>query len=253
MPTPTETRVSPTPVCDLRRLPLIEAPFPHVVHDAFVAPEIFSAARDAFPVCPPSTGPTGFSLYWEDADYQALLASSPAWRALSEVFHSQAFIDWAVDQFAPVWAAEGCRIDLSRATYVDYHESRADKERNAIAHVVHAPHELFVRLDIHQGRVGYARAVHRDHARRLISMLVYMVDQDAIEMAGGELILHPSPLQRLWKPTVTVSPKQNLMVAFPCGNRSHHSVAPITATARPRNYIQVQISSSIDAWPRSRF
>ena len=152
-----------------------------------------------------------------------------------------------------MWAADGCKIDVSRATYVDYHESRADKERNTIAQIVHQPHELFVRMDIHQGRVGYTRAVHRDHARRLISMLVYMVDQDAIEMAGGELILHPVPLQRLWKPTVTVSPKQNLMVAFPCGNRSHHSVAPITSTARPRNYIQVQISSSVDIWPRSRF
>jgi hypothetical protein len=43
------------------------------------------------------------------------------------------------------------------------------------------------------------------------------------------------------------------MDAFRCFNRSYHSVPKITAMTNPRNYIQVQISSSVDVWTRWRF
>jgi hypothetical protein len=251
----THTTIEPTlgSICDLSRRSVIDKPFPHVVNDHFVAAPHFAQLRDAFPACPASTGPTGFSLYWEDDVYQQLLAHVPAWRALSDTFQSQRFIDWAIDQFAGIWAAEGCAIDLARARYVPYHEDRTDKERATLRRVVHAPEELWVRMDIHQGRVGYKRAIHRDHARRLISMLVYICDQHAIQMVGGELVLHASPLARLFRPSTTVEPRENLMVAFPCMNRSYHSVSEITSMAQPRNYLQIQISSSVDIWPRTRF
>jgi hypothetical protein len=42
------------------------------------------------------------------------------------------------------------------------------------------------------------------------------------------------------------------MVAFPSANDSYHSVPKITAAAAPRNYVQVHLSSSVDAWPRER-
>jgi hypothetical protein len=71
-------------------------------------------------------------------------------------------------------------------------------------------------------------------------------------MTGGELVLHAPPWKRLWQPAVTVTPRENLMTAFPCSDRSYHSVRKITAASRPRNYIQVQISSSVSAWPRGR-
>jgi hypothetical protein len=70
-------------------------------------------------------------------------------------------------------------------------------------------------------------------------------------MIGGELLLHggrqESSPQDL---PARVTPRHNLMVAFPCTNRSHHSVSAITAQREPRNYIQVHISSSVDIWPR---
>jgi len=106
---------------------------------------------------------------------------------------------------------------------------------------------LWVRMDIHQGRMGYDRPVHLDHARRLMSMLIYMCDQTENEMSGGELFLHAGETHL---PPTCVTPRHNLMVAFPCSSRSHHSVSAIAAQLAPRNYVQVNISSSEDIWPR---
>ncbi len=144
------------------------------------------------------------------------------------------------------------RIDLDHARYVPYREDRVDKERATLRKVEHEPHELWVRMDIHQGHVGYARAVHRDHPRRLLSMLLYMCDHTDSEMTGGELRLHAPGWRRWTRRPVVVTPRENLMVAFPCTQRSWHSVARITSMARPRNYLQVQISSSVDAWSHAR-
>jgi hypothetical protein len=224
-------------------------PFPHVIHDEFIKPEVYLQLRESFPVCPPGISPTGYSLYWGDEDYQRLLDEHTAWRALFNTFHSQRFIDWAKEQFASLWQPSGCSIDLSRAIYVPYREDRLDKERTALRSVEHAPHELWVRMDIHQGRVGYSRPIHVDHRRRLLSMLIYLCDYAESRMEGGELLLHTSGRQRWYhKPATRIIPRHNLMVAFPCMSRSHHSVPPITSLATLRNYIQVHISSSVDAW-----
>jgi len=240
-----------TYVCDLSKLELNREPFVHVVHSQFISAEIYSQLCASFPSCPPSTGPTGFSLYWGDANYQRLLDEQPAWRALFKTFHSQRFIDWCVQQFAENCGDEGCEIDLSKATYVPYREDRIDKERATLRKIEHAPNELWVRMDIHQGQMGYDRPVHLDHARRLMSMLVYMCDHTENQMSGGELFLHTakSPQAELSPPT-RITPRHNLMVAFPCTARSYHSVSAITSMAVPRNYIQVHISSSVDVWPR---
>lgn len=234
-------------VCDLSPLGVSEEPFPHALRERFIEPEHYSQLCRTFPDCPPSTGPTGFSLYWGDEEYQRLLDEQPAWRALFDTFHSQAFIEWGREQFAAVWRREGCEIDWAAARYVPYREDRIDKERGTLRKVEHAPHELWVRMDIHQGRVGYSRPVHLDHARRLISMLVYMCDHAENRMSGGELLLHGPA--RANAPT-RIAPRHNLMVAFPCANNSQHSVPKITSAAAPRNYIQVHISSSVPAWPR---
>jgi hypothetical protein len=235
-------------VCDLGTTDVQPQPFPHVKRHGFVAPDVYRALRDSFPTCPPSSGPTGFSLYWGDEEYERLLDREPAWRALFETFHSQAFIEWGVRQFASVWPAERCLIDVSKARYVPYREDRVDKERRALREVAHEPHELWVRMDIHQGRVGYARGVHRDHARRLVSMLVYLCDPEENGMRGGELRLHAPGWRRWVQRPVIVTPRENLMIAFPCTSTSWHSVPRIRSMTRPRNYVQVHISSSVDAW-----
>ncbi len=238
-------------VCDLSRLTINYEPFPHVINDQFIEPEIYRQLRESFPNCPPNTSPTGYSLYWGDDDYRRLLHEQPSWRSLFNTFHSQQFIDWARKQFAPLWRRSGCNIDLSYARYVPYREDRIDKERGTLHSVTYAPHELWVRMDIYQGRVGYSRPIHVDHRRRLLSMLIYLCDHAENRMEGGELLLHAGGKQ-LWydEPATRITPRHNLMVAFPCTSRSHHSVTPITSLAAPRNYIQVHISSSVDIWDK---
>lgn len=239
-------------ICALSLLDARAHPFPHVVRESFIEPESYRQLCRTFPACPPSTGPTGFSLYWGDDAYACLLDEQPAWRALFDTFHSQAFIEWGREQFAGVWEREGCEIDLDAARYVPYREDRIDKERATLRRIEHEPHELWVRVDIHQGRVGYSRPVHLDHARRLVSMLIYMCDHAENRMVGGELFLHGANARDAQaQPPIKISPRHNLMVAFPCTNGSQHSVSKITSTALPRNYVQVHISSSVNVWQRT--
>src|SRR5882672_6506219 len=155
-------------IWELMQLSVNLNPFPHVISSEFIAPNAYQELCRSFPQCPPSTGPTGFSLFWGDEGYARLLEEQPAWRGLFDTFHSQRFIEWGRQQFAMVWERAGCKINLSGVRYVPYREDRIDKERATLRKVEHEPHELWVRMDIHQGKVGYDRVVHVDHARRLI-------------------------------------------------------------------------------------
>ena len=76
-------------------------------------------------------------------------------------------------------------------------------------------------------------------------MLIYLSDSTEIQMQGGDLLLHAGAVG---SPVTRVTPQHNRMVCFPCMSRSYHSVTPITSLIAPRNYIQVHISSSVDAW-----
>ncbi len=243
---------SPNPareLCDLTLLPINHRPFPHVIHNGFIDPVVYRQLCDSFPTCLARTGPSRFSLYWGDDDYQRLLDEEPVWQTLFNVFHSQQFIDWTRKQFAPVWHELGYKVDLSDARYVPYLEDRVDKQREVLREIKHAPDELWVRMEIQQAHVGYNRKIHVDHQRRLLTMLIYFCDYEENRMDGGELLLHQGPKQHSYRDAATrIAPRPNLMLAFPCSNRSFHSVAPITALAAPRNYLQVHISSSVDIW-----
>jgi GT2 family glycosyltransferase len=243
-----DNRTSTEVICDLSLLKVITKPFPFVTHDQFIRPEYYRQLCESFPICPRNTGPTGYSLYWGDDDYQRLLEEHAAWRALFRTFHSQRFIDWAKEQFAPFWWRAGCKIDLAQARYVPYREDRIDKERATLREIEHEPHELWVRMDIYQGRVGYRLPIHLDWRRRLISMLIYLCDHTENRMEGGELLLHAAQQSLAGERPLRITPRHNRMVVFPCLSRSHHSVSEITSLAAPRNYIQVQISSSVDIW-----
>lgn len=234
-------------VFDLTPVPLETAPFEYISKRQFLRPDIYEEIAPNFPVCASSTGPTGYSFYWGDAEYDQLLRERSAWKAFFDAAHSQTFIDACIQQFRPAFLAHGCRIDLEKAVYVPYRESREDKERRHIPDIRHQPHELFVRLDVHQGYVGYSRAVHLDHRRRLISMLIYFCDQG--DMAGGELVLHGTRFRVLRPAMARVNPQPNLMAAFACSPISYHSVPKIKSQVSPRNFVQIQISSSVDAWP----
>ena len=95
-----------------------------------------------------------------------------------------------------------------------------------------------------QGRTGYARAAHLDHRRRAATLLLYFSDADADGMEGGDLVLHEGD----GGAATTIRPRDNRMVMFPCHNASLHSVSPIRRQERPRNFVQVTLSSSVDLW-----
>ena len=201
-------------VFNLTPAPLETIPFEYLCKRQFLRPDIYEGIAQSYPVCKSSTGPTGFSFYCGDPEYGQLLREQPAWKAFFDAAHSQAFIDACIRQFQPAFIAHKCRIDLERAAYVPYRESREDKERRHILNIRHQPHELFVRLDVHQGYISYSRAVHLDHRRRLMSMLIYFCDQG--DMDGGELVLHGTRLRVLRPERARVRPQVNLMAAFAC-------------------------------------
>ena len=226
---------------DLERLQPEQTPFWHAVEDDWLEPDLYGELSASFPTCPPASGPTGYTMFWGDPDYDALVAQNPAWRRLFGHFHSQDFIDHTLSLLKPVIDAE-CRFDLSNARYVPYCETREEKQRPWLRHPEHAPDDLWVRLDIMQGRQGYGRKAHLDHRRRLASLLIYMSDADENEMAGGDLVLHGPGGDKI------VRARHNRMVLFPCHKASSHSVTPIVSQSAPRNFVQVTVSSSQDLW-----
>jgi hypothetical protein len=206
----------------------------------------------SFPVCPPSSGPTGFSYFRGDPTYDNLVATDEAWSWFVHAVQSEVFVSYCLRQFANFWSSTGCLIDTSHAHYVDYSESRADKERRHIEKVIHAPEELWVRLDILQARVGYRRKPHLDHRRRLVTMLIYFCDSAENQMIGGALVLHGAAAKNGTgedPEQSSFAPRQNFMAAFPCTPESFHSVTEIKSQSAPRNFVQITISSSVDAWP----
>lgn len=222
--------------------PVDPRPFPHLLIDDYLEPDLSAQLASSFPECPPNSGPTGYSYFWGDPEYDHLLAENEAWRTLFQRVQNQAFIDYVLAQFREVFVDESV-VDLSQARYVAYQESRADKERARLARIEHSADELWVRMDIMQGRMGYDRAPHLDHRRRAATMLIYFCDSDENQMVGGDLVLHGAAGER-----VVVKPRHNRMVLFPCNNASLHSVPAVTAQTKPRNFVQITISSSVDLW-----
>jgi hypothetical protein len=138
-------------------------------------------------------------------------------------------------------------VDLSHARYVPHIETRREKEQGFIDAAGLSPDQLFVRTDVLQGNVGYDRRAHVDHRRRAATMLIYLCDGDEDEKVGGDLVLHAADGQ-----AVTIRPRHNRMVLFPCVNSSLHSVSRIESQRAPRNYVQLTVSSSVDLWEPAR-
>lgn len=226
--------------------PVRDWPFPHVTVDGYLDAAEYDALRRSFPACPPNSGPTGYSRFWGDPDFDALLDADPVWRRFFDWTQSQAFVDLCLSPFADVIAREAV-VDLSNARFVPHIETRAEKEERFLRPTGLAPDQLFVRTDILQGNVGYDRRAHVDHRRRAATMLIYLCDGDEDTMVGGDLILHGADGQ-----SVTVRPRHNRMVLFPCVNASLHSVSRIESQRAPRNYVQLTVSSSVDLWDTER-
>lgn len=233
---------------DLPDLSLKTTPIVHTIHPGFLPSDIYEEMRRTFPVCPPSGGPTGFSYFRGDPLYDALVSGNQAWRAFVDGILSEEFVDYCLDQFGDAFRELGCLVDISKARYTDFFETRAQKAKRHIDPDGRAPEDLWVRADILQGRTGYWREAHLDHRRRLLTMLIYFSDVKDDAMEGGSLVLHEAA-EHASPGDLEIPPRHNLMAAFPCAPNSWHSVTPITKTKRTRDFIQITLSSPIDAWP----
>ena len=231
-------------------LPICREPFMHVVADRWLPQDWYLACRDSFPLCPPSTGPSGRSLFVGDEQLTEICRTNAAWGSLLSAFRSQAFVDDCQVQFSESFASPACTMPTEPWRYVDHIETREEKERSFNQGSGLGPLDVFVRFDIHQAPAGYRRANHLDHRRRLATFLLYFSDCDSIGMTGGELQLHGH--RRPIRPgrRVTIRSRENRIVGFPCSPDSWHSVTEIVAARAPRQYLQVQVSRSLDAWTR---
>lgn len=222
-----------------------EQPFSHVLVDDWLESDLYEALRDSFPECPANTGPTGYTLFWGDPEYDRLVSTDANWRALFERFHSDSFIQACLAAFPRIFRDETV-VDLSNASYVPYQESREDKQKVEIAGSDLEADKLWIRVDIMQGLAGYRRRPHLDHRRRAISLLIYFCDAEENAMAGGDLVLHGAGDE-----TLAIRPRHNRMVVFPCHEASVHSVSTIRGQRAPRNFVQVTVSSVKDLWQGS--
>ncbi len=230
-------------------VPVQKSPMDHVLKDGFLDRDLYQELLHTFPKCEANSGPTGFSVFWGDPRYEELLAESTAWRTFFELTQSPAFVGYCVEQFRQTYVDHGCKVDPADFRYVRYIETRADKERRHIQNLQHAINEIFVRPDILQGNIGYDRKIHLDHRRRLMTVLVYFCDAVENAMVGGDLVLLSAEVLHGFRQRRVVRPAHNRMAAFACSNESFHEVPRIVQQSRPRNFVQITLSSSYDLWP----
>lgn len=250
--------------------PINWSPFPHILADDFLHPELFEALKASFPGLDERDPerPSEFSLFWGDDRFDRLVGSCPEWTELFDAINSQGFVDFATRQLAEVVDRFDCKVGPGRARWVSYQEPREAKEWEDSERASLAEDEVYCRLDLHRAFDGYKRRLHLDHVRRFATMLIYFDDPEEIGMEGGELLLHSrfpelpllhklgmnqapfslAPMRRFWSSASKVVPRRNRMVMFPCNHIAWHSVPTIRKTVAPRTFLQIRVSAAAPIW-----
>lgn len=253
-------------------------PFPHCFKQPFVQPDLFKRLKEEFPSDDyfdrntSHGGRAGRDLYPGDDLYEELLGNSPAWREFSDFVDSQAYIDLTLDLFGDHLADFGCIAEADKIKYEQWVESRdvlaattskvsriAGKFKSAVGIQEKSdgadPNNMFVRMDIAQGEVGYEKPVHSDRPNRLTSMLIYFCDKHEIGMEGGDFRVHKhkedkhvDDYERHPKPSDTdviasFEPKENFGGMFIGCNNSYHSATAVTRSDHYRNFVYSSVAS----------
>jgi hypothetical protein len=251
-------------------LPIDWQPYPHILADDFLLPDVFEKLRASFPGLHgrDPERPTEYTLFWGDDEFDALVERCAEWGMLVRALDSQAFVDYSARQLAPVVERFPCKLDLEKLHWISYQEPRDAKERDDLEPPNLAPNEVYCRIDLHRAFTGYKRRLHLDHLRRFSTMLIYFDDAEEIGMRGGELVLHSrypelpllhklgmkqapfslGPLREAWAKTFRVDPRRNRMVLFPCTHVAWHSVPEIRETRLPRTFLQIRVSAATPIW-----
>jgi hypothetical protein len=251
-------------------------PFPHVFKQPFLQPELFRRLKAEFP--PDELfdgnssrgGRAGRDLYPGDEPYARLLESSPAWREFANFVDSPGYVDLILELFGDQLANFGCLASPERIRYRHHIESRDElaeestrvsrlaariRDGIGLGHDHHDPNDVFVRMDIGQGAVGYAKPVHCDRSNRLSSMLIYFCDKQEIGMEGGNLRIHKHkakkaidqyerhPKEENTIVVADIEPRENLGGMFIGCNISYHSATAVTRADHYRNFVYTSVAS----------
>lgn len=269
---------------NVSRSDVVQAPFPHVISDAILPPDLFARLKADYPDASVFSGQqeahgkagsrtgNGFDIYRGEQSYATLMARSDAWREFDAFINSQAFVDQFLDLFGPDLEHLGCSANIAQSTYDrSYEEPREmltekatlkDRVDGALhkltrSMIVDRKVELFSRLDIQRAMGGYAKRPHCDRPNRLCSLIVYFTDADAVGLEGGELLIYKhrqdKPISRYERHphdedvevVAKLKAKSNLGVFFPCSNNSYHGVTAVTSSGIPRDFLYINISAKV--------
>ena len=269
---------------NIKRQDVVADPFPHVIKQDVLPPELFARLAADFPGeaifadqkaqhggAGSRTG-NGFDIYRGDPSFDTLTERSPAWKEFADFLNSEAFLDSFRDVFADHMGSIGLGVDIQNS-HVDgvYFEPREQLTETAttmdkVAGVAkkfmapfksHGPAPMFTRLDIHKSMGGYAKPAHCDRPNRLASLIVYFTDAEAAGLEGGELLIFKhkqakpvTSYERHPRPEdvteiARLKPKPNLGVFFPCQNNSYHGVTKVTSEGISRDFLYINISGRV--------
>lgn len=187
-----------------------------------------------------------------DEQYQQLIARSPTYQALHDWAYSVEF----VQQFLAIFDEEielrvrNGELLFDPRTLPIRPEPYETRRKITVKNVGNGERFLFPRLDLGIGKLNYGRehgggGIHVDNLTRLVSILVYVGENEAME--GGEHRLYK--LQRT-RPVIDkiYAPKPNFMVASVQSNFAFHDVNPVTRIEGVRKAFYLAVSCSVEIW-----
>jgi len=233
-------------------MPLIAEPYPHVavadavtVHEGLVAdfPEESRFGRKIRMHGDLTAG---------DEEYERLIAQSNAYRSMHDWAYSEGFVKSFLEMFdeeIDVRVNSG-ELFLDPRSLPIRPEPYEGRKMVGMSSVKTQNPFLFPRLDLGIGKLNYGLengggGIHVDNLTRLVSVLVYIDDNET--MVGGEHRLY-----RLDKTTPVIDKiypaRANFMVASLQTNMAFHDVNPVTAISGFRKAMYLAVSCSTVIW-----
>lgn len=188
-----------------------------------------------------------------DPQYMKLIEEVPAFGRLHEWVYSAGFIKTFLvlfDEEIDKYVKSGDLLMDPRELPIRSAPYEKREELIGYSNVANDDAFLFPRLDIGIGKLDYGKVnggggIHTDNLTRLVSILVYIDENET--MVGGE---HRLYRVEDYTPVIDkIYPaKGNFMVASLQSNRALHDVNPVTAITGLRKAMYMAVSCSAEIW-----